>query len=566
LHNSLSRDSLNWFHFSGHHVKDAGILVKDGNFSQIGEALKKCPKLKGVFINGCASKSTLDKLKDQVPICIGTFNPVSDKLATTFSRRFYKKMKEFKSWNDYEKIHGDFNAAMAEIKDLPNVSSDGNNENDRGGGSLQNLEIQENYFISDNSEKNKKLFYQKGLYVFNKILTSSLMETFKDENGAKDFFNSLFDGDEEPWENDAGNLKAAQGKLVIMFRAIIGKELRRLFVLGDEKKDSKAELYINQSLIVYRRILQLTVYLFISILYDEKKADKKNKIKTKEKLIWNFFKCTDRELKSSELLALFKLLVTIFKNHKLDYIIDNEDFGDIEEFLNDDSTWNKACSKLEVLVNLDQMGGHKEEHCQIAEESLSEILKAFKFIVKSPITTIKKIEYERSQYSGERYIKEIKPLYYEEQKDKIRLKTRLLEIDNEAEPSYTVKIELKSRKNPVYLFPFLLDFNALIDAETPHLYFYESLNGKNGMNYSSIENIEIPPTIFFENAEEDKKGDLREIESQDDRDKLKKKIRLDHVTKHFAKAMNILLETEQDKLFYFTPRSLVNSHRQEQNN
>lgn len=527
------RDKLNWFHFSGHHDQKNGIRLNDGNFSTLVEHLERCGNLMGVFINGCASKETLDKLSDKVPLCIGTYKPVYDGIATKFSERFYKKLKSIESWSDFDLIHKEFEAVRGEVINLYKEKRiEGVNEKVRGGGSQQEMELENNfYFISEKSEDNKRLFIRKSTYVYNKILTKELMLCLKEKETHAVFLKGLFD--KEHWEEDPGNRKSAQAIIVDSYIAVIGEGLRRLFVIGDEKNDEeKVETYLENCFRTYRNTLQLTIYLFISMLWDEKK--KNDKILSKEKLIWNFFHSNKQE-SLTELRELLQLLIGIFNREHLTYPIETDDLGNIDELLDSDSDFNKACSKLEDLAGRKTLSkGYGTAHCSMAEESLAIILSRFKFYANYQLITIKKIEYEQSRYSGARYIKEIKLLDYLEGEDTLRV----LEFDQEAEPSYTVKFT-NGEKN-VYLFPFLLDFNALINADKPHLYFFESLHGENGINYWSIEDGK-EKTIFYEAAEVNQ---YEEIEDEVNKDKLQKKIRLDLVTKHFEKASNTLLGTD----------------------
>jgi hypothetical protein len=269
------------------------------------------------------------------------------------------------------------------------------------------------------------------------------------------------------------------------------------------------------------------------MLWDEKK--KNDKLATKEKLIWNFFH-SNKEENLAELRQLLQLLIGMFHKEQLNYPIEMEDLGDIRDFLDSDSAFNKSCSTLEELEAMtSSSSSFGTEQCKMAEESLAFIVSRFKFYADYQLITIKKIEYEQSRYSGARYIKEIKLLDYLEGDNN---SLRVLEFDEEAEPSYTVKFT-NGEKN-VYLFPFLLDFNALINADKPHLYFFESLHGENGINYWSIEDGN-QKTIFYEAAEVNQ---YEEIEDEINKDKLQKKIRLDLVTKHFEKASNTLLGTD----------------------
>lgn len=539
------QDILTWFHFSGHHDK-GGIQLNDGNFSSLVEHLKNCKNLKGVFINGCASESTLENLKNIVPICIGTNKPVNDGLATKFSEKFYQKMTKIANWNDYVKIHKAFELTKTQINDLLNTKEgiDGIDFTVRGGGSLKEMELEDNfYFISSESEENKNLFDQIDPdiknYVFNQVLTKQLIDEIKLKSSVAAFLKKVASGNEDQWELKPENLKNAQGVLEDSFVWVIGSELRRLFAIGaDKQSDAKAktEDYMTHCFSTYRISLQLINYLFISILWDEK--TKNPKIDTDKALIRDFF-CANRNLKLVELRNLFQLLIEIFKSNKLDFPIEEDHLGDVKMYLDSDSKFNKACSSLESLE--DSVNGIYElSDCRNAEMALAGFLTGFNFFANYKLVTIKRIEYEESRNSAAKYIKDITILEKKETENLIRV----LKYDNS--PALTYSVIFRNKNKAINLFPFLLDFNALINAAGFQLYFYQSSNGKSGINYYSLKSEE-EKTIFYKAAAA---KTVEQIEDEDKKNRLQKKIRLDLVTKQFEEAMNTLLGTN----FKFEPQ------------
>lgn len=84
------QDKMTIFHFSGHHGADA-LQFSDDIFNDKGltAILNKAPRLKMVFINGCATQKIVEALTN-VPVVIGTADPVYDHFAKTLSTRFYE--------------------------------------------------------------------------------------------------------------------------------------------------------------------------------------------------------------------------------------------------------------------------------------------------------------------------------------------------------------------------------------------------------------------------------------------------------------------------------------------
>ncbi|RDB06652.1 hypothetical protein [Runella aurantiaca] len=89
------QDNLTVFHYAGHAGKE-GLLLDDA-WAQVGglaAMLARCPNLKLIFLNGCATLSLVEELrkhKIQAGI-IGTQAPVGDDHASTFSRYLYKHL------------------------------------------------------------------------------------------------------------------------------------------------------------------------------------------------------------------------------------------------------------------------------------------------------------------------------------------------------------------------------------------------------------------------------------------------------------------------------------------
>ena len=544
------QDVLTWFHFSGHHDK-GGIQLNDGNFSSLVDHLKNCKKLKGVFINGCASENTLEKLKGIVPIYIGTYKPVNDGLATKFSEKFYQKMTKIANWSDYVKIHNAFELSKTQINDLLNTKEgiDGIDFTVRGGGSLKEMELEDNlYFISTENEKNKKIFEEihfKGnpdsvINNINEKLTLKLINVLGDQEGQKRFLESLPSEELENWEKEPKNLQKAQGLLEDNFIWVIGSELRRLFAIGRYNKEitteTKIEEYIDTCFRTYRISLQLINYLFISKLWDTKR---KRDIDTNKELIRTFF-IAKRKLKLVELRNLFLLMIQMFEENDIEYPIDKTSLGDLQEFLDEKSQFNVASAELERLESIkipSQL--YVTNHLVSAENSLSVILSVLKFFTKCKLMTIKKIEYEESRYSKIRYIKDITVLGKEENENNMNF----LKIDEKPEKTYSVmfiqpfmngnKMEYKK----VNMFPFLLDFNALINEDSFDLIFYEFWDGDSGLDYFSIKSEE-DRMIHFKKLEDKL---LNGAIAKKDRKNRMKKIRLNLVTKQFEVAMNTFI-------------------------
>jgi hypothetical protein len=205
----------------------------------------------------------------------------------------------------------------------------------------------------------------------------------------------------------------------------------------------------------------------------------------------------------------------------------------VNEYLNEDSPFNKACAELEGLETID-IG--KETyglgHCHTAEISLTTVLKGFSFLSNYKLITLRKIEYEETRNSDATYIKDLNIL----EKKEAKSMQHILKYDNA--PALTYSVYFINEKKAVNLFPFLLDYNALTNEADFQIYFYEYWNSESGLRFFCIKSEDDEDIDYL--ATEKK---AVEIEDEDQKTKLQAKIRKDMVVKQFEEAMNTLLGT-----------------------
>lgn len=373
----------------------------------------------------------------------------------------------------------------------------------------------------------------KSKKVFTGGLTKELIHRLKDQEKVKKFLAKLHEEDKNNWDVRPDHLNEAQEILEDSYVWVIGWELRRLFAIGKlgDNSDQMIDDYIKICFSTYRITLQLINYLFISVLWDLKKRKEYTNINADIKPIRNFF-TANRKLKLSELRMLFKALLEVFKENNLEYPIKETDLGNIDDFLLEDSEFNKACIELEKLKAKDLLTEtYGLGHCHTAEISLAKILAQFGFLANSKLFTIKKIEYEKSRSADARYVIDLNILTKNESDE---FRRRLYYKD---EPDFSYSVSFRHQKRKISLFPFLLDYNALVNASGFQLFFYQYWDGESGLNYYSIES-EKEESIHYRAAE----AESILVKDEDQKNDFQKKIRLDLVTKQFKKAMNTILD------------------------
>ncbi len=375
--------------------------------------------------------------------------------------------------------------------------------------------------------------------VFNGQLTRDLMQLLSDKPKPGNFLSSLPPEDLENLEKSE-YLNDAQLILVESYIWAIGWELRRLFALSNDAEKSmetKIKEYTRQCSNIYRVAIQIINYLFISALWDEK--TKNPGLETNKPSIKAFF-ISQRRLKLNEQRILFQDLLRIFKDNQLPFPVEEEALGNLEELLNNESAFNKACIEMEKLKAMENSNTpYGLGHCHTAEISLITILSAFRFFSDYQLETIKEVEYEEARNAPARYIKDMNTL------EGLESNTPSRRLIYEEAPSVTYSVFFSDGINRVSLFPFLLDYNALTGEADFQIYFYECMVGQNAIRFYSIKNGNENATISYTKTEFGNK----KIKSENEKNELLKSIRLDLVIKQFESAMNTILGSK----FQFEP-------------
>lgn len=385
--------------------------------------------------------------------------------------------------------------------------------------------------------------------IYNKFFCKELMEHLKNE---KEFPHKFSFVENNDWIDSTAQFNEAKLYISQSFIWVIGEEIRRMFVIGDQNnytsEENRMTDYIDRSLRAYRSGLQLINYVFISKLLDEK--IKGVKIHSSKQQIINFF-TTERNLKLVDLRLLFQELIEVFNNSsELEFPFNKKEFGDIDLFLQSESSFNKACSSIESLLKVKgSEDGYTYEHCETAEKSLAIFLSKLIILTKYQLVSVKHIEYEESRNNAPQYIKEMRIIKLpsiskkqEENSDAMENLIHTLMYDETPQKTNSVLFHKKDGyvKNSINLFPFLIDKNALDDQPEFDLYYYEHLNTEERkLRYYSTKNKD--QDISYKKARILTSDELKE------KNALEKFIiatRLELVSNQFQLARNIILNDD----------------------
>ncbi len=533
------------FHFAGHadgkglQFNQNIVNTENGKAEGIAELLKREVNngiLKFVFLNGCSTAAQVQQLKTiGVPNVIATHYPINDHQAVGFSNAFYRAWAKSDSLETaFETplmtIQTAFETALAYLKTYYTVQI-----TDDTRGFVFNIEEIETtvlweLFTSD-GELTLDFEAAQESKAFNEYLTFRLIHAMKKHLPIQDF---LADNGND-WEIEIQSQQKARKVIEDQFPWVISWELRRLFAIGSESfSQEKIDNYINHSLRTYRLILQLVNYTLITQLWDKKG------IVLESSTITTFFK-QKQTLPTAKHLALFHELRAVYIEQQVDFPFEELS---AEQFQPKQEIFHRACEKLQALETIYHKSLQQEQHCFNIEKQLTTILEIFIFLTDFQLVSMRKIEYQRLRDRQDEpyYIKDFNVLGKRQpQQNKKQEHQRMVQYDKNPTDAYA--IFLYNEKKRFNLFPFILDYNALINEPlNSKIYFYECREEKHGLRYFFIggENEDI---LTYSGVNQ--KQGKNPILDNDNEEKLKVDIALEQ----FMAAYNALLNVEEN----FTP-------------
>lgn len=383
------------------------------------------------------------------------------------------------------------------------------------------------YHLDDINEENFPIATSKR--VFNGTLVKHLLDIIQENDSVKDWLKGLSPEIRNTWEIEPTHLQKAQSFVVDHFLWVLAWELRRLFAVGlsPQRPDDKIEEYIRICFSCYRKALQVANYLLISTLWDIKK--KHPEIKTDIPELQAFFGTT--RLTPRDLRQLLIALLRLFNEQGLQIPLKELQAEKTMVFTGPASTFNQAAEKLEQLMDMNGTP-YRLGHCHTAEYNLAAVLKAFPFFTTHQLVTIKRVEYEAARHSTPRFIKDFSVLERKrESKDQHSMK-----IDHN--PTFSYALFFRNNQLTINLFPFLLDYNVLINELDFQVFLYENRESLFGLYYYSVNESDYK-TLSFSEID----PTLIEIKSGEQKREVEKNIRIDLAIRQFEDAMNTLLGT-----------------------
>jgi len=391
------------------------------------------------------------------------------------------------------------------------------------------------YNIGHINEANFGMVTGSTIPVFNEHLTRRLIDLITSTPEVQQFLEGIPIEDQPNWEKKKTYRNDAQQHIEDKYVWVIRRELSRLFATGKEKNkplDIIMDDYIKHCISISRLSLQLLNFLMLSRLWDAKKKNKQ--INTNQQIFTRFF--STRPMKLKELRTMFQQQLEIFREYQIEFPCKEEFTPEfLQANLDPESDFNKAYGEIEALSELpDQEVGYGLGHCHTAEISIATILTSIPFFTTYQLVTMKKVEYEETRNASPRYVKDFTILETKQLKEH----QRFLKYDSK--PSLSYALFFHSAYNVINLFPFLLDYSALVTEVEFQLYCYVCRHNKSGLKYWSQDKEKEDILTFSGNNEND-----IEVLSEGQKNEMQKKIRLDLAIRQFEDAMNTILDSDE---------------------
>jgi hypothetical protein len=291
------------------------------------------------------------------------------------------------------------------------------------------------------------------------LLTRRLIEALGDFSPrAKNFLSKIKDSEKVDWERRSDNkyLSTAKGVIVSSYSSVISVYISNLFGCENAKD------YFALSIATAKRALQLLCFAFVSSLWDNLENEKARLADSGRDSVSSFFN-SQTELDISEYVTLLNALVILFQQNQLEYPI--AEIKNIEKELNGESEFLKACNTLNHYAVSDS--GSLPPLAEI-ENVLTTFLVSLNFLSAYKMISVKEIAYEEVRYrTSAQYLHSYTLLGINNEKNGQKYNYDEKPLNTDAVILFKDKYQ-----EGINLFPFIIDYNALIDEQQVNICFY----------------------------------------------------------------------------------------------
>lgn len=314
--------------------------------------------------------------------------------------------------------------------------------------------------------------------------------------------------------------------IITSFIGAIGKELEKLMAIGEEPFSMvKQQKYLAQCLRIPMITLDLTIFATLSKLWEIRKEGKIVLNNAEIKTITAKFD-SPVALTYTQQFDLLSTLTGIFVNPVNGYGLPFEGL---------DKLFSDAGAKKELYAVAIEMQRLEKENanlnnCALAEQCLTTFLQRFSFLCKYQMATVKLIGYRKIRFDAPSYIHRLVPHIAKTESEKVDFASSPVNSDS------VILYKGDQYRENLSLFPFIIDYNALIFEEHSRICFYQGTTIVD--NQLEFVFLDDNTSVFLKSSGITGKSGLNEIFLQ------KEKIReynIECVVNRFAEARRVIL-------------------------
>ena len=323
-------------------------------------------------------------------------------------------------------------------------------------------------------ELNEQTFdYLAGKIKVNQLFTKRIIEAIKSDCAPQHAkFYGYIEQEGESWDTMPRYCVGGMQIISESFIGIVGEQLHKLFAIG--KESGVEDKYVKKCRYIVKRTIDLTIFAFLSQLWDD--VYKQKLILANKNLLHGLF---TMNLEMTERIALLRRLIDIYKEQKMNSdMLFIADVLAISDHFEENSELYSACIELENLSkNLTVLD------CYFAEKYLTVFCESFRFLVNYRIASMKKIEYFNIKNINEGYLHHYVNAGYKSKEEDKRNFDCCTEMVNSLFTNAVLLYKGDNYKQNINLFPFVIDYNALILEKNSKIAFFK----QEGFNENELE-------------------------------------------------------------------------------
>ena len=470
---ALYQEDILVFHYSGH--AEPGMLLLDdeaANAAGIAALLSRCPRLQLVVLNGCSTRSQVDRLLEAgLPAVIATSAPIGDRTATQFAVSFYQSLAE-----QHASLGEAFEAAIAAAQTQSEVQLMVEKRAGRPAAESVGESGRWGLYYRDDSVLTWKLPLAAQApdtaYTPNQQLIERLMEALAPYDAEINKINS---------QEALGIERSLGEKKKTILRCLphpISQQLRKL--MSREKGMEEHVFYdkpgserLWQIGNTYATMIELLAFILLADLWRGVESNQRLPPGAALSKLQAFVARPVGQENPYDFISLIRSLRELMEANELPFFM--EEFLRISRIFNEETPFAAACRFLEVLRRRARGSYTQEEAAQLcatAEDKLATVFGELGFLAAYSLVSVRNIDVLKYRYPAD-------PLFNHRV---IRLEQEFLELEEVPEvldafmDSSSVLLQRKQGEKYSYLnlSPFVIDESAFDKkAELAKLLFFE---------------------------------------------------------------------------------------------